>query len=89
MTGGHKNIITYTYFSREHWNNLIQPVGPVQEKWQPTIDQQLADHAIEALRELSETGDRFFMGLGFREPHSPYTFPENYLKVRGFSFFLM
>ncbi len=31
------------------------------------------------MRELAETGDSFFLGLGFWKPHISFTFPERFL----------
>ena len=53
---------------------------PEQEAAFPLIDTQLADYAVHVLRELAATGDRFFLGLGFRRPHIPFAFPERSLR---------
>ena len=65
---------------RENWRSLVQPVSPDQESLHPLIDTQLADQAVLALRELAETGDSFFLALGFRKPHVPLTFPDRMLE---------
>ncbi len=68
---------------RENWASLIQSVSPEQELREPLIDTQLADHTIEVLRELSITGDPFFLGLGLRKPHIPFTYPERFADLYG------
>jgi iduronate 2-sulfatase len=53
----------------------------------PLIDTQVADEAIRKLEAYSETGEPWFLGVGFQKPHLPFTFPsrllEHYPPVMG------
>ena len=50
----------------------------------PLVDQQIASHAIQALRNISATAVKrsrpFFLAVGFHRPHLPFQFPDEYLK---------
>ncbi len=41
-------------------------------------DAKVADNAITALRELNADGNPFFLAVGFRKPHLPFTVPKHY-----------
>ena len=41
-------------------------------------DGQVADRAVESLRELAKSDDPFFLAVGFIKPHSPYIAPKKY-----------
>ncbi|XP_045187718.2 iduronate 2-sulfatase-like [Mercenaria mercenaria] len=49
----------------------------------PLRDRQLADKAIETIRDIANaTGDEnFFLAVGFRKPHEPFVFPESFLST--------
>ena len=42
------------------------------------FDGRVADNAIEALRELNETSQPFFLAVGFWKPHTPFNAPKKY-----------
>ena len=42
------------------------------------IDGRVATRAIERLRELNSSGQPFFLAVGFRRPHLPFTAPSRY-----------
>jgi iduronate 2-sulfatase len=44
-------------------------------------DGKVADAAIEALREFKSTGTNFFLALGFRKPHLPFSAPKKYWDI--------
>jgi iduronate 2-sulfatase len=52
------------------------------QKLHPLRDQQIADHAVEVLRKVApaaKTGGKlFFMAVGFRKPHLPFIYPEEF-----------
>jgi sialidase-1 len=41
-------------------------------------DGQVADRAVESLKELAGSDDPFFLAVGFIKPHSPYIAPKKY-----------
>ena len=41
-------------------------------------DGQVAQKAIQTLKELKSTGNPFFLGVGFYKPHLPFTAPKKY-----------
>ncbi len=41
-------------------------------------DGKIANHAIETLKEFKESGDPFFLGVGFMKPHLPFSAPKKY-----------
>lgn len=41
-------------------------------------DGQVADRAVDSLKELAKTDDPFFLAVGFIKPHSPYIAPKKY-----------
>ena len=41
-------------------------------------DARVANNAIAALRELNAEGKPFFLAVGFRKPHLPFTVPKHY-----------
>lgn len=62
--------------NKTHSWNAIEEAALVKR---PLRDRQVADKAIEKLRDLaSETGN-FFLAVGFHKPHEPFVFPETYL----------
>jgi len=42
------------------------------------IDGQIADHTIEDLHRLKDTGEPFFLAAGFVKPHLPFNAPKRY-----------
>ncbi len=46
-------------------------------------DGKIANHAIEALKEFKESGDPFFLGVGFMKPHLPFSAPKKYWDMYG------
>ena len=47
----------------------------------PLQDKQIADHAIETLKQYKNQSKPFFIAVGFRKPHLPFQFPESYLDL--------
>lgn len=41
-------------------------------------DGRVADEAIHALRDFKESGEPFFLAVGFRKPHLPFSVPKEY-----------
>ena len=41
-------------------------------------DGQVADRAVDSLKELAKSDDPFFLAVGFIKPHSPYIAPKKY-----------
>ena len=88
---GHDDPISWSrpYYhppNYDRWNtkNISwMAVPPDVEQQYPLGDTQLAEHAIETLRDLASKGDEkpFFLAVGFRRPHLPFIFPEKYLDL--------
>ncbi|MCC6682006.1 MAG: sulfatase [Phycisphaeraceae bacterium] len=45
------------------------------------VDGKVAAAAIEALRKYQQEGKSFFLGVGFRKPHLPFTAPRKYWEL--------
>lgn len=45
------------------------------------IDGKVADLAVKKLRELKKSGKPFFLAVGFRKPHMPFTAPKKYWEM--------
>lgn len=73
----------YDYWNTKNISWLAVP-RKKQEK-RPLGDTQLAGHAIKTLRELAPGAINgktpFFLAVGFRRPHLPFVFPEEYLDL--------
>lgn len=63
---------------------LMNAVSQGRLNKQPLQDTLVADHAIGVLRDVAskaQTGKQpFFLAVGFRKPHMPWTFPDRFLK---------
>ncbi|NNE91010.1 MAG: sulfatase-like hydrolase/transferase, partial [Verrucomicrobiales bacterium] len=44
-------------------------------------DGQVADRAVESLRELAKSDEPFFLAVGFIKPHSPYIAPKKFFDL--------
>jgi iduronate 2-sulfatase len=44
----------------------------------PLRDMQVADEAIDRIRELAASDETFFLAVGFHKPHEPFVFPESF-----------
>ena len=66
---------------KEAWTKKLV-FGPMTEAPDVTdatlYDGKVADAAVEALRELGEGSDPFFLAVGFIKPHSPFVAPKRY-----------
>lgn len=75
------------------WSEYFQGVANHEDKtrsWKaieevslnrrPLRDRQVADKAIEKIRELATGSENFFLAVGFHKPHEPFVFPETYLQ---------
>ena len=55
------------------------------EKEHPLPDKQIAQHAIETLRQLTPAAvsgrQPFFLGVGFHKPHLPFIAPEEFFEL--------
>jgi iduronate 2-sulfatase len=73
----------------EDWVTPGKPLGwPQPEKLDPVqradvpdeayFDGRIADAAVERLSRLAETGEKFFLAVGFWKPHLPFNAPGRY-----------
>ncbi|XP_076442922.1 iduronate 2-sulfatase-like isoform X2 [Babylonia areolata] len=62
-------------------NNAQCPVDVKQMPGQSLPDIQIADTALQFLRNRSQDKHPFFLGVGFHKPHLPFKFPQDYLKL--------
>lgn len=65
--------------TEEHPNRVIGPAweaADVPDNGYP--DGLLAERAIEQLKVFAETGEPFFLGVGFTKPHLPFNAPQKY-----------
>jgi iduronate 2-sulfatase len=57
-------------------------VNESMQKLHPLPDQQLAEHAVEVLRQVApaaKTGGKpFFVAVGFHKPHLPFIYPDEF-----------
>ena len=66
----------------DYWfskNYSWRAVPPDVRHNRPLPDEQLANHAIKWLRNVSTSNDPFFLAVGLHKPHLPFVFPEEYL----------
>ena len=59
-------------------DHLVRLVPPETEALHSMPDTDSTNLAINALEQLARTREPFFLALGFRRPHVPYTIPERY-----------
>lgn len=64
---------------------IWKAVNKSEREAKPLPDEQIAQHALETLRDLAPgaiSGDKpFFLGVGFHKPHLPFVFPEEFLEL--------
>lgn len=48
----------------------------------PLPDEQIADHAVDVLGNMTRGSPPWFLGVGFHKPHLPFIFPESYVGSR-------
>ena len=48
------------------------------------MDGMIADRAVEHLQEFKETGQPFFLAVGFQRPHLPFNAPKKYWDMYNF-----
>ena len=69
------------YWDNKTYSNLAVPSAEYTQK--PLPDTQIADHAVQTLKNLSQkalAGDQpFFVAVGFHKPHLPFIIPEEFL----------
>ena len=69
------------YWDNKTYSHLAVPSAEYTQK--PLPDTQIADHAVQTLKNLSQkalAGDQpFFVAVGFHKPHLPFIIPEEFL----------
>ncbi len=69
------------FYSSKKYSHLAVPKSQYSIK--PLPDTQIADNAVQTLRNVSENAlsgkQPFFVAVGFHKPHLPFTMPEEFL----------
>ncbi|ELU09360.1 hypothetical protein CAPTEDRAFT_171703 [Capitella teleta] len=90
LASGNDDPISWTdpyYHSEEeqHWTERKHSwyaVPEAERQAHPLPDDQIAEHAINKIKELAKDPSQpFFLAVGFHKPHLPFIFPEKFMDL--------